>query len=167
MYHSLARLRVSRLSSHDRGLLLGFWIFGGHRNHGLGRRGGVRPCAGSSLDDEGREIGRFDVAVYDHGDEYLSGRQIDLRIDPRLGDRGQYRSAMRLMEECAPTVPMSEHPFKACFPAHLNLEQIVSTDTLVVHLVVSIICITATLVLDERKASRSKKVSREVNERWM
>lgn len=117
----------------------------------------------SSLDDEGMEIGRFDVAVYDRGDEYLSGRQIYLRIDPRLGDRAQCRSAMRLMEECAPTVPVSVHPSKACFSAHLDLEQIISADALVVHLVVSIVCITAALVLDERKASRSKKVSRGVN----
>lgn len=74
---------------------------------------------------------------------------------------------MRLMEECAPTVSMSEYPLKACLPAHLNLEQIVSTDALVMHLVVSIVCITAALVLDESKASRSKKVSKGVGERWM
>lgn len=103
---------------------------------------------GSSLDDEEREIGRFDVVEYDHGDECLSGRQ----IDPRLGGRGQCRSAMRLMEGCVPTNVLLDNSFRASSLSYLDLEQVISTNTLVVHLVVSIICVAATLVLNEGKA---------------
>lgn len=74
---------------------------------------------------------------------------------------------MKLMEECAPTVLMSERPVKVRLPAHLNLQQIISTDSLVMHFVVGIVCITAALVLDECKASRSMKVSRGAIERWV
>lgn len=150
LYHSLGHRRVSRLSFHDRDHgRLGFWICGGHRSHGLGHRGDDRPCVGSSLDDEEREIGRFDVVEYDHGDECLSG----LQIDPRLGGRGLCRSAMRLMEGCVPTTALSEDSFTASSLSYLDLEQVISANTLVVHLVVSIICIAATLVFNERKAS--------------
>lgn len=154
-HHSLGHRRVFRPSSRGRDLL-GFSIFGDHRNRGLGHRGGGHPCEESSLDVEEREIGHFGAVVYDRGDECRSVRRIDLQT---VG-HGLYRSAMMPTEGYEPTASMSDYPIKACFPPYLDLEQIISADTLVMHLVVSIICITAALILDECEAS--KKVSRGV-----
>jgi hypothetical protein len=72
--------------------------------------------------------------------------------------RGQNRNAKRPTEEFEPTTLKLIHirvsvmsALKHC--TYLNLQEIIAANTLVVHLMVGIICITTTLVLDERKST--------------
>lgn len=69
---------------------------------------------------------------------------------------------MKPKEECVPTVPrlleqvLILRTGNVC--THLNLQQVVAADALVVHLMVSIIGITAALVLDEGEPARKNQL---------
>ena len=58
------------------------------------------------------------------------------------------------MEEFGPTTVMSISPFHLLliFSTHLDLQQVVTANALVVHLIVSIVGITTALVLNEGEA---------------
>ena len=95
-------------------------------------------------------IEHFGVEGCDHDGECQS--------EVRMDDRGRCRNARRLKEVCGPTTSMLEQFRRVIRLSYLDLQQVVSTNALVVHLVVSIICVTTALVLNECEA---KNVSAE------
>jgi hypothetical protein len=74
--------------------------------------------------------------------------------DPeRLHDHGQNRNATTLMEVCGPTVYVLALIIVKQGFTYLDLQKIISTNALVVHLMVGIICITTAFIFDEGKST--------------
>jgi hypothetical protein len=91
-------------------------------------------------------IEHFGVEECDHDGECQS--------EVRMDDRGRYRNARMLKEVCAPTRLLLEQFHYVFLLSYLDLQQVVPTDALVVHLVVSVICVTTALVLNECEAKK-------------
>ena len=89
-------------------------------------------------------IEHFGVEECDHDGECQS--------EVRMDDRGRYRNARMLKEVCAPTRLLLKQFHCVVLLSYLDLQQVVPTDALVVHLVVRFIRITTALILNEGKA---------------
>lgn len=107
----------------------------GGRNHG---RDG-HPCGESSHHGYGGEVWHCD---HDEGRHRACG-----------GGHGRNQSARRQTEECGPTAaPLATERARRSLRTYLDLQQVIATDALVVHLVIGIISITARLILNECEA---------------
>jgi hypothetical protein len=84
-----------------------------------------------------------------------SGRGEDHVLRARLveEDHVQSRNAMRRRGECEPTSRRLAMPIAVRASAYLDLQEIITANALVVHLVVSIVSITARLIFDKGEAT--------------
>jgi len=109
-------------------------------------------CVGHSLGHDPCGVSRVHV-------EGTGNDHHDVESDDALGDvqaHDQNRSAKKQKEEYEPTDVRSVHMSKVWNRStYLDLEKVVPTDTLVVHLVIRIICIPTTFILDKSKSSSS------------
>jgi hypothetical protein len=127
----------------------------GSRGHSLGHDPYVRPYEASNRGccDEVKEN------VHDGESEHQHHQHHDVH------DHDRTQTARRQKEECGPTRERSAEMFRYSnifreqnHPTYFDFEDIITTDALVVHLVVGIISITSVLVLNE-----SEPVLRQLN----
>jgi hypothetical protein len=120
---------------HDLGRGLGHGL--GHAYHSLGHAGHLCVESNQHVRDEEKASGRGGVEIVHDG----------------LVDHGRNRNARMQMGECEPTTVELEKQEGVSFGvSYFNLQQVITSDPLIMHLVVRIVCIATTLIFDKRKA---------------